>query len=156
MKLKIILTGKTELDYINQGWNDYFARIKRYAPIDLIVIPSLKNTKNIPIEQQKIAEGKLIQSQLSTTDYVILLDENGTLFSSENFSTFLQQRMNSGIKILAFVIGGPFGFSEEIYKRADFQLSMSKMTFTHQMIRLIFIEQVYRAFTILQNESYHH
>lgn len=120
------------------------------------MIPALKNAKNIPVEQQKLLEGKQILTHISGSDYVVLLDESGTTFSSQEFSIYLQQRMNSGIKNLIFIVGGPYGFSADVYQRADFRLSLSKMTFTHQMIRLLFIEQLYRAFTIINNESYHH
>lgn len=156
MKIIIILTGKTDIDIVKTGWDDYFGRIKRYVSCELMVIPALKNAKNIPVEQQKLLEGKQILTHISGSDYVVLLDESGTTFSSQEFSIYLQQRMNSGIKNLIFIVGGPYGFSADVYQRADFRLSLSKMTFTHQMIRLLFIEQLYRAFTIINNESYHH
>lgn len=156
MKIKIILVGKTDLHFVQEGWTDFLERLKKYIGVDVLVIPALKNTKNIPTEQQKIAEGKLISERLTGSDYLVVLDENGQQFSSVQFSAFLQQRMNSGIKNLVFVVGGPFGFSEEIYKKADFKMGLSKMTFTHQMVRLILIEQIYRAYTIIQNENYHH
>jgi len=156
LKIKIILVGKTDLSYIQEGWDEFLTRLKRYIPVEILMIPALKNTKNIPTEQQKIAEGKLIHEKLYAGDCLVLLDENGQQFSSVQFSAFLQQRMNSGLKNLVFVVGGPFGFSEEIYKKADFKMGLSKMTFTHQMVRLILIEQLYRAFTIIQNENYHH
>ncbi|MFN3641285.1 MAG: 23S rRNA (pseudouridine(1915)-N(3))-methyltransferase RlmH, partial [Flavobacterium sp.] len=134
----------------------YENRLSHYIKFDLEIIPDLKDAKNLSEEQQKSKEGQLILQKLNTGDHLILLDENGKNFSSEAFSEFLQKKMNSGLKTLVFVIGGPYGFSEEIYQKADGKISLSAMTFSHQMIRLFFVEQLYRAFTILRNEPYHH
>ena len=121
-----------------------------------MVIPDVKNSKNLSETQQKITEGNEILKHITKVDTLILLDEKGKSFSSLLFSQFLQKKMNSGLKILVFVIGGPYGFSDEIYQRANGKVSLSSMTFSHQMVRLFFIEQLYRAFTILRNELYHH
>jgi len=156
MKITLLLNGKTEDDYIIKGYSVYEHRLKHYLPFETVVIPALKNTKAITVEQQKQKEGELILKFVQTADKLILLDENGKENSSVQFSGFIQQQMNSGIKNLVFVVGGPYGFSDEIYKRASGKISLSKMTFSHQMVRLFFVEQVYRAMTILKNEPYHH
>jgi 23S rRNA (pseudouridine1915-N3)-methyltransferase len=156
MKITLILNGKTEDDHIIKGFSLYEQRLKHYITFETVVIPALKNTKALSIEQQKQKEAELILKHTQPSDRMILLDENGKEYNSVGFSEFLQQQMNSGIKNLVFVVGGPYGFSEEIYKRANGKLSLSKMTFSHQMVRLFFIEQVYRAMTILKNEPYHH
>ncbi|HEX8514699.1 MAG TPA: 23S rRNA (pseudouridine(1915)-N(3))-methyltransferase RlmH [Bacteroidia bacterium] len=156
MKITLILNGKTEDDFIINGFSVYEQRLKHYLPFETLVIPALKNTKALSIEQQKQKEGELILKNLQSSDKMILLDENGKEHDSVGFSGFIQQQMNSGIKNLVFVVGGPYGFSEEVYKRANGKLSLSKMTFSHQMVRLFFVEQVYRAMTILKNEPYHH
>jgi len=156
MKITLILNGKTEDDHIIKGFSLYEHRLKHYISFETVVIPALKNTKALSIEQQKQKEGELILKHTQPSDRMILLDENGKEYNSVGFSDLLQQQMNSGIKNLVFVVGGPYGFSEEIYKRANGKLSLSKMTFSHQMVRLFFIEQVYRAMTILKNEPYHH
>src|SRR5690606_5246920 len=127
-----------------------------YIKFNFEVIPDLKNAKNLSEDQQKQKEGELILAKTQTSDVLILLDENGTQQDSVGFSEYLQKHMNSGIKQLIFVIGGPYGFSQEVYQKASGKISLSKMTFSHQMIRLFMIEQLYRAFTILKNEPYHH
>jgi 23S rRNA (pseudouridine1915-N3)-methyltransferase len=156
MKITLLLNGKTEDDYLTKGFAIYEQRLKHYITFETIVIPALKNTKALSIEQQKKKEGSLILKSVQTADKLILLDEKGKEYNSVNFSQFVQQQMNSGIKNLIFVVGGPYGFSEEIYKRADGKIAFSKMTFSHQMVRLFFVEQLYRAMTILKNEPYHH
>jgi len=156
MKITLILNGKTEDDYIIKGFSIYEQRLKHYIPFETIILPALKNTKGISIEQQKQKEGELILKTIQSSDRMILLDENGKEFSSISFSGYIQQQMNSGIKNIVFVVGGPYGFSEEIYKRANAKISLSKMTFSHQMVRLFIVEQLYRAMTILKNEPYHH
>lgn len=156
MKITLILNGRTEDDYIIKGLSIYEQRLKHYLPFETIVIPALKNTKALSIEQQKQKEGELILKQVQGPDKVILLDENGKEYNSVDFSGFVQQQMNSGIKNLIFIVGGPYGFSDEVYKRANGKISLSKMTFSHQMVRLFFVEQLYRAMTILKNEPYHH
>ena len=156
MKIKLLTIGKTDNAALAQLIKTYEARLKHYIQFSIEIIPDLKNTKNFSEEVQKEKEGDLILSKISTKDRMVLLDENGTSFDSIEFSKFLQKQMNSGIKQLVFVIGGPYGFSEKIYKKSQGKISLSKMTFSHQMVRLFAIEQIYRGFTILKNEPYHH
>jgi len=156
MKIKLLTIGKTDNAALAQLIKTYEARLKHYIQFSIEIIPDLKNTKNFSEEIQKEKEGDLILSKISSTDWMVLLDENGTSFDSMEFSKFLQKQMNSGIKQLVFVIGGPYGFSEKIYKKSQGKISLSKMTFSHQMVRLFAIEQIYRGFTILKNEPYHH
>ncbi len=156
MKITLILCGKTDDDYIVKGFMMFEQRLKHYITFETIVIPALKNTKALSIEQQKQKEGELIFKNIQSSDRIILLDEKGKEYNSISFSEFIQQQMNSGIKNIVFVVGGPYGFSDELYKRANGKMSLSKMTFSHQMVRLFFVEQLYRAMTILKNEPYHH
>ena len=156
MTIKLISIGKTDNKQLQLLIDDYFKRLNFYIKFSIEIIPDIKNVKNLSESQQKIKEGELILNKLTPTDILILLDENGKQFNSVDFSEYLQKKMNSGIKQLVFVIGGPYGFSEEIYSKANGKISLSKMTFSHQMIRLFFIEQLYRGYTILKNEPYHH
>tara|TARA_R110000868_G_scaffold268530_3_gene527713 strand:+ start:793 stop:1266 length:474 start_codon:yes stop_codon:yes gene_type:complete len=156
MTIKLLAIGKTDNKALQSLIDDYIKRLGFYVKFSLDIIPDIKNSKNLSEDQQKQKEGELILKNLNPTDVLILLDENGKQMSSVGFSTYLQKHMNSGIKQLVFVIGGPYGFSEDIYNKANGKLSVSKMTFSHQMIRLFFIEQLYRGFTILKNEPYHH
>lgn len=156
MQIRLLAIGKTDNKTLQALTQVYIDRLKRYVRFDFTAIPDIKNRNKLSFEQQKSQEGDLILKQLKTSDYVVLLDETGRQYTSEEFAAYLQKRMNSGIKNLIFVIGGPYGFSESIYKRANAQLSLSKMTFSHQMIRLFFAEQLYRGFSILNNEPYHH
>jgi 23S rRNA (pseudouridine1915-N3)-methyltransferase len=150
-----MLNGKTDQAFVSEGFAMFETRIKRYIKFATVVIPALKNTKNMPVEAQKSAETELMMAQLQSSDTVVLLDENGQSYSSIKFADFLQRQMNAGIKRLVFVVGGPYGFSETMHQRANAKISLSDMTFSHQIIRLIFAEQLYRAFTILNNEPYH-
>jgi 23S rRNA (pseudouridine1915-N3)-methyltransferase len=156
MKLKLISVGKTTQPEIQNLSHEYEKRLGHYCKFEQIELPALKASKVKSEMVQKKKEGEKIVQQLKTSDLVVLLDENGKPYSSVNFSRWLQKRMLSGKKQLIFIIGGPYGFSEEVYKRADFKISLSPMTFSHQMIRAFFTEQLYRAFTILKNEPYHH
>ena len=156
MTIKLLSVGKTDDAALQQLIDTYINRLGHYNRFELEIIPDLKKTKNLTVEQQKSMEGKLILDKINNSDFVALLDENGKQYSSEGFSEYLQKRLNSGMKQLIFVIGGPYGFSEDVYARANGKLSLSKMTFSHQMVRLFFTEQLYRAFTILKNEPYHH
>lgn len=156
MNIKVLAIGKTDNKNLQVLIEEYSKRLGFYIKFDLDIIPDIKNAKNLSESEQKIKEGQLILNKLSPTDYLILLDENGKEFSSIGFSEFLQKKMNSGLKTIVFVIGGPYGFSEEVYKKAEEKVSLSQMTFSHQMIRLFVIEQIYRGFTILNNEPYHH
>ncbi len=155
MNIKLIAVGKTDNAALQQLITDYQKRLSHYVNFDLQIIADIKNSKSLSEEQQKVKEGELILKNVENS-HLVLLDEQGKEYTSEGFSEFLQQKMNTGIKQLVFVIGGPYGFSEEVYARANGKLSLSKLTFSHQMIRLFFVEQVYRAFTILKNEPYHH
>lgn len=156
MNIKVLAIGRTDDKQLQQLIELYVKRLSHYVKFELDIIPDLKNTKNLSEAQQKEKEGELILKKLSPTDILILLDENGKQFTSVDFSSYLQKRMNSGIKTLVFVIGGPYGFSESVYAKAQGKVSLSKMTFSHQMVRLFVVEQIYRAFTILRNEPYHH
>jgi 23S rRNA (pseudouridine1915-N3)-methyltransferase len=156
MNIKLIAIGKTDDTHLQQLISDYSKRLSFYVKFDLEVIPDIKNAKNLTEKQQKEKEGELILSKIVATDQLVLLDENGKSFSSVAFSEELQKKMNSGIKTLVLAIGGPYGFSEAVYNKAFAKISLSKMTFSHQMVRLFCIEQLYRSFTILKNEPYHH
>ena len=156
MQIKLITIGKTDHKAIQQLIEEYSSRLAHYIRFEFEIIPDLKNSKSLTEHTQKEKEGELILKKVQASDEVILLDEMGKSFSSVEFSEFIQKKMNSGFKQLIFVIGGPYGFSKEVYLRANGKISLSKMTFSHQMIRPFFIEQVYRAFTILRNEPYHH
>ncbi|WP_374958502.1 23S rRNA (pseudouridine(1915)-N(3))-methyltransferase RlmH [Gilvibacter sp.] len=156
MQIKLLAVGKTDSAAIAELTEIYTKRLTRYIRFEIQIIPDLKKRAKLSFEQQKKQEGDLILNQLSPSDFVVLLDEAGKQFTSMAFADYLQQRMNSGIKTLVFVIGGPYGFAEEVYQRANSKLSLSKMTFSHQMVRLFFAEQLYRAFSILHNEPYHH
>lgn len=156
MNIKLIAIGKTDNKSLQTLIEDYQKRLSFYIKFDLELIPDIKNVKNLSEQQQKEKEGELILAKLAATDQMILLDENGKSFTSVDFANELQKKMNAGIKTLVFVIGGPYGFSEEVYKKANGKISLSAMTFSHQMVRLFFIEQLYRGFTILRNEPYHH
>jgi len=156
MKIKLLSIGKTEEKYLKEGIELYCKKIIHYFPFEYEELPAIKQTKNLSFNEQKKREGEVILKKLSTTDTVVLLDEAGTQYSSVNFSVFLQQKMLQGYKQLVFVIGGAYGFSQEVYVRKDTIISLSSMTFSHQMVRLIFLEQLYRAASILKNEPYHH
>ena len=156
MTIKLLAIGKTDHKQLQGLIEDYTKRLGHYIKFQLELIPDIKNTKNLNETLQKQKEGALILNKLNTSDVLILLDENGKHYDSVGFSNYLQKHMNSGIKQLVFVIGGPYGFSQEVYNVAQGKLALSKMTFSHQMVRLFFIEQLYRGFTILKNEPYHH
>lgn len=156
MKITLLAIGKTDNSHLQALMKDYSKRLGFYVSFEMEIIPDIKNAKNLSEPLQKKAEGEEILKRLTSSDNLILLDEKGKTYSSEGFSEFLQKKMNSGLKNLVFVIGGPYGFSDEVYQRSDGKLSLSSMTFSHQMVRLFFIEQLYRAFTILRNEPYHH
>ncbi|WP_299432475.1 23S rRNA (pseudouridine(1915)-N(3))-methyltransferase RlmH [uncultured Maribacter sp.] len=156
MTIKLIAIGKTDSKQLQELINIYTKRLQHYIKFSLDIIPDIKNVKNLSEKQQKEKEGELILKKIIPTDVLVLLDENGKQFSSVDFSNYLQKKMNAGNKQLVFVIGGPYGFSDNIYKAAKGKISLSKMTFSHQMVRLFMVEQIYRGFTILKNEPYHH
>lgn len=153
MKTLLILVGKTTDKHFQAGITDYVERIGHYMPFELVTIPELKNTKHLTEEQQKVMEGELILRLLQPSDTMVLLDEHGHEFRSIEFAQWMEQKRNTARR-LVFVIGGPYGFSKDVYARANEQLSLSRMTFSHQMIRLVFTEQVYRACTIIKGEPY--
>lgn len=156
MKITLIAVGKTEDKYLIEGIEKYLNRLKHYINFSIVIIPDIKNTKSLTEAQQKTKEAEFISKQINNTDVVVLLDEKGKKHSSVSFSDYLNKQMVGSVQNLVFVIGGPYGFNESIYKRSNSSLSLSDMTFSHQMVRLFFVEQLYRAFTILKNEPYHH
>lgn len=156
MKISLLVIGKTDAGYFVDAIREYENRLDHYIPFEMLVIPDIKNTKSLTESQQKEKEGELILKYLQAGDYLVLLDERGKEFSSLQFATYIEKKTHTVAKRLVFIIGGPYGFAETIYDKASEKISLSKMTFSHQMIRLIFIEQLYRAMTILNNEPYHH
>lgn len=155
MKISLIVTGKTDSKWLHEGIEVYCKRLKFYTPFEIKVIPDLKNTKSLPVGQQKILEGRQMLQALADKEDIFLLDEGGKTFSSVEFSQFMEKKMMSSCRELVFVVGGPWGFSPEVKNRAKGEISLSKMTFSHQMVRLLFVEQLYRAFTIIKGEPYH-
>jgi 23S rRNA (pseudouridine1915-N3)-methyltransferase len=156
MQVTLLCIGKTGKKFLEDGEQEYLKRLRHYIPFQLQIIPDIKQAKNLSVSQIKHKEGELILEKIGPTDSLILLDENGKEYSSVEFSTYLQDQFNRGGKQICFVVGGPYGFSDAVYQRSNGMVSLSQMTFSHQMIRLFFIEQVYRAMTILKNEPYHH
>jgi 23S rRNA (pseudouridine1915-N3)-methyltransferase len=156
MKIVLLQTGKTAERHISEGVDEYSSRIRKYIQFEIITVTDLKNTRNMPSNEQKVKEGKRILESIHSDDYVILLDERGKEMRTTVFSGMLGKILLLPKKRIVFVIGGAWGFSEEVYGRADFRMSLSQMTFPHQMVRLLFLEQLYRAFTIIKGEPYHH
>ena len=156
MKIELFVVGKTNHNYLSPGIEDYLKRINRYIQFSIRCISDAKNTKNLSQQQQKNAEGQNILVAIENSDYVVLLDEHGKEYKSIEFASLIDKKMQTVAKRLVFVVGGPYGFSEDVYKRANEKISLSKMTFPHDLIRLIFVEQLYRAFSILNHEPYHH
>jgi 23S rRNA (pseudouridine1915-N3)-methyltransferase len=156
MKITLLSLGKTEEKYIKEGIEIYLKRLKHYIKLEVNDLPELKNTKHLSTDQQKKKEAEMLLKCISNTDYIVLLDERGTEMTSLLFADYLNKRMLASTQNLVFVIGGPYGFDQSFYDRANDKISLSKMTFSHQMVRLFFVEQVYRAFTILKGEPYHH
>ena len=156
MKIKVLVLGKTDAKALKELIQKYESRLRHYIPFSMEIIPDLKNTKNLSISLQKEKEGQLILNKINTSDRLFLLDEKGKDYDSIEFSMFLQKEMNSGLKQMVIAIGGPYGFSEAVYKSTHGKISFSKMTFSHQMIRLFVVEQLYRGMSILKNEPYHH
>ncbi|SEN09462.1 23S rRNA (pseudouridine1915-N3)-methyltransferase [bacterium A37T11] len=156
MIIRLLCIGKTDEGWLQDGISKYEKRLKHYANFSLEIIPDVKQAKNLSNEQLKVKEGELLLKQLNTADQVILLDEHGEQMRSIEFARYLDKKMTAGVQRLVFIIGGPYGFSDAVYQRATGQLSLSKLTFSHQMIRLFFTEQLYRSFSILKGEPYHH
>ncbi|WP_158825005.1 23S rRNA (pseudouridine(1915)-N(3))-methyltransferase RlmH [Mucilaginibacter lacusdianchii] len=156
MKITLLTVGKTEDAYIRDGIDKFVKRLKHYIKLDIIDLPELKNTKALTQDQQKNKEAELILKKLTNTDHVVLLDEKGLEFSSVQFADYIDKKAISSVQNLVFIIGGPYGFDATVYQRANDKLALSRMTFSHQMVRLFFVEQLYRAFTIIKGEPYHH
>ncbi len=155
MKIKFLCIGKTNFNFVNEGNELYLKRLKRLVQFDMSVVPDIKNTKNMPVDELKTKEGTVLLKQVGDGDKLCLLDEKGTTFTSEKFADFLEKLTTIGTKQLIFAVGGAYGFSQEVFNRADYKISLSKMTFSHQIIRVIFFEQIYRAFTIIKGIPYH-
>lgn len=155
MNIKLIVVGKNEQKYLKEALDIYIKRLTHYINFEIVVLPDVKNAKNMSVSELKDKEAELILKHSAKADKVVLLDEKGKEFSSVEFSKYIEKQMNASLKTLAFVVGGAFGFSEKVYSQAGEKLSISKMTFSHQMIRLLFVEQLYRAFTIIKGEPYH-
>jgi len=156
MKITLIVVGKTEDKYLIEGIDKYLGRLKHYISFNMLVLPDIKNTKNLTEAQQKTKEAELILKHVSNPDLVVLMDEKGKKYTSIQFSDYLNKQMIGSVQHLIFVIGGPYGFDQTVYDRANSKISLSDMTFSHQMVRLFFAEQLYRAFSILKGEPYHH
>ncbi len=156
MNIKLLVVGKTNENYLQVGIDEYLKRLTRYANFSMEVIADVKNAKSLTPAQLKTAESVLLMAKIESGDHLVLLDENGSEYSSEGFAKFIEQQGIRSVKTLVFVVGGAYGFDEVMYKRANGKLSLSKMTFSHQMIRLLFVEQLYRAHTIIKGEPYHH
>ena len=155
MNIKLIVVSKTDVPYLQTGIDEYTGRLKHYCDFEMVVIPALKNLGKATPDEVKEREGQLILKQLEKADCTVLLDEHGKEYTSVGFSEYLQKQMNAGVRTLAFVIGGAYGFSPAVYAAAQHKISLSQMTFNHQMVRLFFLEQLYRAHTILRHEKYH-
>lgn len=155
MNIKLIVVSKTDVPYLQTGIDEYVGRLKHYCDFELVVVPALKNAGKASPDEVKEREGELILKQLAKVDQVVLLDEHGTEYTSVGFADYLQRQMNAGVRSLAFVVGGAYGFSRAVYSAANQKISLSQMTFNHQMVRLFFLEQLYRAHTILRHEKYH-
>ncbi|RYY34657.1 MAG: 23S rRNA (pseudouridine(1915)-N(3))-methyltransferase RlmH [Sphingobacteriaceae bacterium] len=156
MKITLLTVGKTEDAYIKEGIEKYVNRLKHYIKFEIADLPELKNTKALSEEQQKSREAELILKKLTPLDHVVLLDEKGSEFTSTQFSNYINKHMVGSASHLVFIVGGPYGFDATVHQRANDKVSLSRMTFSHQMVRLFFIEQLYRAFTIIKGEPYHH
>lgn len=156
MKIILLAIGKTDAGYFVEAINEYQKRLEHYIPFEIQIIPDIKNTKSLTMEQQKEKEGELILKNVQPGDYLVLLDDKGKEYTSMQFASYIEKKTHTVSKRLIFAIGGPYGFSEAVYQKANEKLTLSRMTFSHQMVRLIFVEQLYRAMTILNNEPYHH
>ena len=156
MKISLVVIGKTDASFFSEAVQEYAGRLTHYIPFEMVVIPDIKNVKNLSQAQQKEKEGELILKAIQPGDCLVLLDEHGKEYTSLQFASYLEKKMHIVNKRLVFVIGGPYGFCDTVYNAAREKISLSKMTFSHQMIRLVFVEQIYRAMTILANEPYHH
>lgn len=156
MKVTLLTVGKTEDAYIREGIDKYLKRLKHYLKVEIVDLPELKNTKALTADQQKNREAEMILKKVAATDYLVLLDEQGSEFTSQQFASYIDKKAVTSVQHMVFVVGGPYGFDQSVYQRANDKVSLSRMTFSHQMVRLFFIEQLYRACTIIKGEPYHH
>lgn len=156
MKVKLIVVGKTAFDYLKEGESVYENRLIHYINYERILIPDVKSPKNFSTEELKKKEGESILAKITNQEYLVLLDEKGKSFTSVSFANWINQKINENVSVLTFIIGGAYGFSKELYERANQKISLSEMTYSHQLVRVIFLEQLYRAHTILKGEPYHH
>lgn len=156
MEISLIVVGRTKTKFVIDGINEYTSRLKHYVPFSIVELPDVRISKSATQNQQKEKEGECILEKITPADFVVLLDERGREYTSMEFATYMEKIMTTGRKRILFVVGGPYGFSDAVYNRADAMLSLSKMTFNHEMVRMFFIEQTYRAMTILRGEPYHH
>lgn len=156
MKIKLIYTGKTGKSFLSEGEKEYETRLKHYIKYENIELPDIKNATKLSPSEINLKEAEQILKKIDSSDFIVLLDDKGKQFTSIEFADFLEKKMSSGLKTLCFIVGGPYGFDPKIYNLADQKLSLSKMTFSHQMIRMLFLEQVYRGLTIIKGEPYHH
>jgi len=156
MVIKLLCVGKTHSNYISEGFEEYVKRVNKYSKFGISIIPDIKNSASLNAEQRKYEEGKLILQQIQPTDWIVLLDEKGKDYTSEEFAVQWQSWFNRGSKQITCIVGGPYGFSKDVYERSNAKIALSKMTFSHEMVRLFFAEQLYRSFTIIKNEAYHH
>jgi 23S rRNA (pseudouridine1915-N3)-methyltransferase len=156
MKIALVQTGKTTEKHIAEIAGLYLSRIRKYIVFEIITLPDIKNSGNLPVQEHKIREGKKILQSVNSDDFIVLLDEKGKEFRTVDFSGWIEKTFMLSRKRIVFIIGGAWGFSDEVYERADFMISLSKMTFPHQLVRLLFLEQLYRVFTIIRGEQYHH
>jgi len=156
MKISLILVGKTFQSFVSEGFEEYSSRLKHYLPFETEIIPELKAAKNLSTDQIREREGELLLQRFQSGDHIVLLDERGKTFTSEGFATFIEKRMHTGLKRLVFAVGGAYGLPQKVYNAADGKIALSAMTFSHQLVRLVFAEQLYRAMTIINGEPYHH
>ncbi len=156
MNITLLVIGKTDASYLKEGLNEYMKRLKHYVNFNIEIIPDIKKGKKLSVESQKRKEGELILAKKSAGREIHLFDEKGKTYSSVEFAGFIEKKMISGLKELVFVVGGPYGFSDEVYKNSSSKIALSRLTFSHQMVRLLCVEQIYRAFTIIKGEPYHH
>jgi 23S rRNA (pseudouridine1915-N3)-methyltransferase len=156
MKIALLQVGKTSEKYLTDGISDFEARVKKYSSFEILTIPDSKGTRNMPVSEQKTREGEKILNSLRNDDYIVILDDKGKEFSTRELATWLEKTLMLQKRRIVFVTGGPWGFADEVFKKADMRLSLSRLTFSHQIVRLLFLEQLYRAFTVIKGEPYHH
>lgn len=156
MEIRLLTIGKTTVKYVAEGISEFEKRLSHYSPFSIKSLPDVRNTRKLSQSQQKEGEGRVMLAEIAPSDFLVLLDERGEEYTSMQFASVLEKRMASGCRRIVFAVGGPYGFSPEVYERANAKMSLSRLTFPHELVRLLFVEQLYRAFTILRNEPYHH